>query len=104
MVSPFYFNDFRTWYDGLGGFYPPTGTQYRVPDGALALDRGEFSLKGGLTLEKIPAITFQYTHSYRDGDKSSTIWGPVHPNPPATTVRGLYPAFTTLTKRWTASR
>ena len=89
----FYFNNFRTWSDDLGGFYPPTGVPYRGPDGALALDRGEFSLKGGLTLEKIPAITFQYTHSYRDGDKSSTIWGPVHPNPPATTVRGLYPSI-----------
>jgi hypothetical protein len=89
----FYFNNFRTWSDDIGGFYPPTGMQYTGSGGALALDRGEFSVKGGLTLEKIPAITFQYTHSYRNGDNSSTIWGPVHPNPPAATVRGLYPSF-----------
>jgi len=89
----FYFNNFRTWSDDLGGFYPPTGVAYRGPNDALALDRGEFSVKGGLTLEKMPAITFQYTHSYRDGEKSSTIWGPVHPNPPATTVSGLYPSI-----------
>ena len=89
----FYFNNFRTWSDDLGGFYPPTGVQYADSGGALALDRGEFSLEGGLTPEKFPAITFKYTHSYRDGDKSSTIWGPVHPNPPAATVRGLYPSF-----------
>lgn len=89
----FYFNNFRTWSDDLGGFYPPTGTAYRGPDGALALDRGEFSFAGGLTLEKYPAVTFKYTHRYRDGDKSSTVWGPVHPNPPATTVRGLYPSI-----------
>ncbi|MDE3067649.1 MAG: hypothetical protein KGJ60_08870 [Verrucomicrobiota bacterium] len=91
----FHFDNFRTWSDDLGGFYPPTGMEYSRPGGALALDRGEFTFEGGLTLEKLPALTFKYTHRYRDGDKSSTIWGPVHPDPlnaPAA-VRGLSPSF-----------
>ena len=87
--------NFRTWYNDAGGFYPPTGTEYSSPSGALALDRGEYSFEGGLTLEKLPAITFKYTHRYRNGDKSSTIWGPEHPdlfvNP--TLVQGLAPSF-----------
>ena len=24
-------SDFRTWYNGAGGFYPRTGTQYNLP-------------------------------------------------------------------------
>jgi hypothetical protein len=90
----FHFDNFRTWSDDIGGFYPPTGTQYSGSGNALALDRGEFSVEGGLTLENLPSLTFKYTHTRRDGDKSSTIWGPVHPDPlnsPAT-VSGIYPS------------
>ncbi len=93
--------NFRTWYNDAGGFYPPTGTEYSSPSGALALDRGEYSFEGGLTLEKLPAITFKYSHRYRDGDKSSTIWGPEHPdlfvNP--TLVQGLAPSFYNLDEK-----
>jgi hypothetical protein len=91
----FHFDNFRTWSDDIGGFYPPTGTQYSGSSSALALDRGEFSFEGGWTPNNLPAITFKYTHSYQNGDESSTIWGPVHPDPlnsPAT-VQGLYPSF-----------
>ena len=90
-----HFDNFRTWSDNIGGLYPPTGMLYVGSSSALALDRGEFSLEGGLTPKKLPAINFKYTHSYRDGDKSSTLWGPVHPDPlnSPSTVRGLYPSF-----------
>ena len=86
-------NDFRTWSDDIGGYYPPTGMQYYGPKGTtpLALDRGEYSFLGGVTLDNLPSITFGYTHSYRYGNEDSTIWGPTHPNPlnsPAT-VQGL---------------
>jgi hypothetical protein len=87
--------NFRTWYNDAGGFYPPTGTQFSGSPDALTLDRGEYSVEAGLTLEKLPALDFKYTHSYRDGDKSSTIWSPVHPdlfgNPGLT--QGLGPSF-----------
>ncbi len=36
--------NFRTWYNDAGGYYPPTGTEYSSPSGALALDRGEYLL------------------------------------------------------------
>lgn len=88
----FHAENFRTWYNDAGGFYPPTDTEFSSSMGALALDRGEYSFEGGLTLEKLPAITFKYSHRYRDGDKSSTIWSPVHPTPLSPSL-GLGPSF-----------
>ncbi len=87
----FSYNEFRTWYDGDGGFYPPTGAWFPLSGDALALDRGEISFEAGLTLEKVPKITFKYAHKYRDGEKSSTVWGLTHPTLGVT--RGLSPSF-----------
>jgi hypothetical protein len=91
-------NDFRTWYNGAGGYYPPTGLQYRLPNDELSLDRGEISVEAGLTLKDLPQAVFKYTHSYRDGDKSSTIWGPVHPNL-TTTVAGVFPSIYSINEK-----
>lgn len=85
-------NNFRTWYNGAGAYYPPTGTQYKLPNDELSLDRGEISVEAGLTLKDRPKAVFKYTHSYRDGEKSSTIWGPVHPAG-GTDVRGVTPSL-----------
>jgi hypothetical protein len=87
----FSYNQFRTWYNGDGGFYPPTDKFYPLSDDALALDRGEISFVAGLTLEEIPQVTFKYTHSFREGEKSSTIWGITHPALGVT--QGLSPSF-----------
>ncbi|MEK7677005.1 MAG: hypothetical protein AAB676_14325 [Verrucomicrobiota bacterium] len=87
----FSYNEFRTWYNGDGGFYPPSGMWYPLSADALALDRGAISFEGGLTLENVPKITFKYTHTFRDGDKSSTSWGVTHPAIGVT--RGLSPSF-----------
>ncbi|MCU0782994.1 MAG: hypothetical protein MUF81_02900 [Verrucomicrobia bacterium] len=89
----FNYEEFRTWYNGNGGFFAPGGLWYGDPfhDEALALDRGEISFEGGLTLKKWPALTFKYTHQYREGDKGSTSWGFTHPSPGYT--RGLSPTF-----------
>ena len=62
-------NNFRTWYNGAGGYYPPTGTQYRLPNDELSIDRGEVSVEAGLTLKDRPKVVFKYTHSYRDGNR-----------------------------------
>lgn len=88
----FSFSEFRTWYNGDGGFYPPSEQWFPLSGDALALDRGEISFEGGLTLEKVPKITFKYTHTYREGEKSSTSWGYTHPAGDAS-VRGLSPSF-----------
>jgi hypothetical protein len=98
----FNITDFRTWYNGAGGFYPPTGTQYRLPNDELSLDRGNILFEAGLTPKDLPQVVFKYTHSYRDGDKSSTIWGPVHPdypNTPTTVVRGVDPSIYNINEK-----
>jgi hypothetical protein len=85
------YDQFRTWDNGDGGYYPPTGVWYPLSNDALALDRGEISFEGGLRLENLPKITFKYTHTYRNGEEGSTIWGFTHP---ALNVdRGLNPSF-----------
>ena len=74
----FNFENFRVWDSGAGGFLPGDATAYLLPGDALALDRGRIAFEAGLTKPGLPHITFKYSHRYRDGDKSSTLWGPVH--------------------------
>lgn len=88
----FNYEQFRTWYNGDGGYYPPGDAWYSLSDDALALDRGEISFEAGLTLKKMPKLAFRYAHQWRDGEKSSTIWGQTHPTG-TTLVRGLAPSF-----------
>jgi hypothetical protein len=85
-------SEFRTWYNGDGGYFPPTATYYGYPGDALGLDRGDFSIEAGLTLEDLPKVTFKYDHTFRQGEKSSTIWGFTHPAGGAL-VRGLSPSI-----------
>jgi hypothetical protein len=84
------FNEFRTWYNGDGGFDPASGDYFPLKGDAKGIDRGEFSIEAGLTLEKKPQVKFKYTHGFRDGEKSSTIWGITHPGG---VTRGLSPTF-----------
>jgi hypothetical protein len=74
------YREFRTWYDGSGGFVEnPTRPGWRDPitqyDDELHLDRGEVWIEAGLTLEKLPEIIFGYSHRWREGRKDSTMWG-----------------------------
>jgi hypothetical protein len=84
------YDEFRTWYNGDGGFDPASGSYYALNGDAKGIDRGEFSIEAGLTLEKKPQVKFKYTHAFRDGEKSSTIWGITHPGG---VTKGLSPSF-----------
>jgi len=48
------YEQFRTWYNGEGGYYRPADVWYPLSDDALGLDRGEFTFETGLTLGEIP--------------------------------------------------
>jgi hypothetical protein len=87
------FENFRVWDSGEGGFSPPDGIAYSLPGDGRTLDRGQVSFEAGLTKKDIPKIVFKYTHRYREGEKSSTSWGPSHT---ADGTRGLYPGFYAL--------
>ena len=88
----FNYEQFRTWYNGDGGYYVPGNVWFPLSGSSLELDRGQISVEAGLTLKDVPQITFRYTHAYRDGEKSSTIWGQTHPDLTSVT-RGLSPSF-----------
>jgi hypothetical protein len=70
--------NFRTWDSGNGGYIPTGPLSYALPGDPLALDRGLISFEMGLTKPDLPKIIFKYSHNYRNGDESSTLWGPVH--------------------------
>lgn len=69
------YRQFRTWYDGTGGFDPRTSAWYPLADQALHVDRGDAWIEAGLTLPNWPVIKLRYSHQFRDGQKDSTIWG-----------------------------
>ena len=71
------YKQYRTWYDGSGGYMPQLSQQYREPAWGedLSVDRGQFEFEAGLRMENLPEITFNYKHAFRNGDKDSTAWG-----------------------------
>ncbi len=88
----FNFENFRTWDSGAGGYLPDAQQSYSLPGDALALDRGRITFEMGLAKPDLPQITFKYSHSYRDGEKSSTLWGPVH-DPNSGSLYRAYPGI-----------
>src|SRR2546423_5366893 len=88
------YTEFRTWYDGNGGFEPVSGLWIPPVHPEDHLDRGEAWIELGLRMPKLPEITLHYSHIFRNGRKDSTIWGdttltflPVNP------ARKIAPAF-----------
>ena len=69
------YREFRTWYDGSGGFFPPNGQWFNLYNDEMSLDRKEAFIEAGLTLPNAPVVTFRYSHEIREGEKGSTIWG-----------------------------
>ncbi|HWC58212.1 MAG TPA: hypothetical protein VHC44_00855, partial [Verrucomicrobiae bacterium] len=90
------YTEFGTWYNGDGGFDPASGAYFARKGDAMEVDRGEFTLEAGLTMEKKPEVRFKYTHAFRDGDKSSTSWGITHPDG---VTKGLSPSFYDINER-----
>ena len=84
-------SEYRTWYNGDGGYWPPTASYYPLRNNELGLDRGDLSVEAGLTLDKVPQMKFKYEHTTREGAKSLTIWGDTHPGA-GQGVRGLSPS------------
>jgi len=92
----FHFEQFRTWYNNPAGHFEPSPFRLPAHDESLFIDRGEIGFTAGLTRAKLPQITFEYLHQFRDGEKGSTAWGPVnlgfHP-PNLSIQRNLAPSF-----------
>ena len=69
------YTEFRSWYDGNGGFFPVNGAFFPPPFPEMTLDRGEAWVEFGLRKPDWPEITIRYSHLFRNGKKDSTIWG-----------------------------
>jgi hypothetical protein len=91
------FTEFRSWYDGNGGFFPHKGAMYfQPPFPEMHIDRGDVWVELGLRVPNWPEITIRYSHEFRDGQKDSTIWGDTNLTglaPPANTMRKYVPSF-----------
>jgi hypothetical protein len=92
----FGYREFRTYYDGSGGFFPG-GTNHWISlyDDALHVDRSEVWFEAGLRIPNQPEITFRYSHQSRNGKKDSTIWGDTGRLglPGANNSRAIVPTF-----------
>lgn len=86
------YREFRTWYDGTGGYFPQNSLIFSIFDENLELDRGEAWFEAGVRAPDAPQLTFRYAHFNRDGKKSSTSWGESNLTGGAGT-RSIVPAF-----------
>jgi hypothetical protein len=94
----------RTFYDGIGGFFPTNRAWYPLVEEDLHLDRGRFWVEAKLALKDAPVVTLRYVNETRSGKKDSTIWGdsnltglPLVPANNAT--RKILPAYLGLDER-----
>ncbi|TFH55372.1 MAG: TonB-dependent receptor, partial [Candidatus Zixiibacteriota bacterium] len=69
------YTQFRTWYDGNGGFFPVNGAFFPPPFQEMHIDRGEAWVELGLQLPDWPELIVRYSHQFRTGQKDSTSWG-----------------------------
>lgn len=66
---------FRTFYDGMGGFFPLNNAWIPLYERRLFVDRGKLYFNGTIALPNAPVFTFKYSKQTRTGRKDSTIWG-----------------------------
>ena len=91
------YTEFRTWYDGNGGFFPRNNQWFpTLYNNELHVDRGDAWIEGGLTLPDKPSIILRYDHEFRRGEKDSTSWGDdtgIPGLPAAANTRNIVPTF-----------
>jgi len=66
---------FRTFYDGVGGFFPVTSSFKTLNPRDLFIDRGEFWAEAKIARPNSPEFTVRYTNGTRNGQKDSLSWG-----------------------------
>lgn len=69
------YDQFRTFYDGSGGYYPGNGMFFSIYDERLHVNRGHLWVEVGFTPEDFPHFVLRYDRLTRRGEKPSTEWG-----------------------------
>jgi hypothetical protein len=96
------FTEFRSWYDGNGGFFPHNDVFFNPPYPEMHIDRGDAWIELGLRAPNWPEITIRYDHEFRFGQKDSTVWGDTSLTglpPPATSTRKIVPSFRNIDEK-----
>ena len=71
-------SSFRTFYDGVGGFFPLADTFQQLSSEQLHVDRGSFWFNATLAKPNRPVFTLSFHDDTRTGQKDSTEWGADH--------------------------
>ena len=92
------YTQYRTYYDGNGGYFPVNGAFFAPPIPEMYITRGELWAEMGLQLPDWPEIVLRYSHQFRYGQKDSTSWGDTTQTgltapSPATATRKIVPAY-----------
>lgn len=66
---------FRTFYDGIGGFFPLGNTWMPLAKEELHTDRAKFWVDANIARPNAPAFRLLYTNELRNGRKDTTISG-----------------------------
>jgi hypothetical protein len=66
---------FRTFYDGIGGFFPLNNRWMELVNPELHTDRAKFWVEAKIERPNAPKFEFRYTNEQRTGRKDSTILG-----------------------------
>jgi hypothetical protein len=90
------YKEYRVWYNGLGGYFPPNGFYKQLFDEDLHTDRGNLWFEAGFTPEDKPHFVFRYDLFTRKGTKDSTSWGDTALAINSSNTRGLLPSFYSL--------
>jgi hypothetical protein len=69
------FEQYRVWYDGSGGYFRPTGTEFTLFNEDLSLTRTKTWVEAGMYSANQTLFRFRYEGNARDGTKGSTHWG-----------------------------
>ena len=96
------YKSFRTFYDGVGGFFPLNKQWNAMNPEDLHVDRGEFWVTAKIKRANTPEFEFSYRDGSRTGKKDSQIWGDSdftglpNNNPPISQVRKMIPSYRKL--------
>ena len=81
------YKTFRTFYDGVGGFFPLSDSFQKLSYEQLHVDRGSFWINATLAKPDRPVFNLSYHADTRSGQKDSSEWGAII-NPNAVIVNG----------------
>jgi len=99
------YTGYNTYFNGNGGYLPPTDILPNTLPGGMFFGGPEYSLyrsslwfELGLRMPNLPELTLRYEHDIRTGQEDSTSWGPVNtgmadPAGNNSSLRNILPSF-----------